>query len=264
MPDQTTSLRRSFAIQRRVIGALLMRESLTRFGRHNLGFLWLFVEPMLFTLGVAALWSALQSIHNSTLPIIAFAVTGYSTVLLWRNMPSRAIGSVGPNLSLMYHRNVKVIDVFAARLLLEGAGATISFVILSIVFISIGWMKPPEDVLKVALGWFLMAWFGVSLAVLLAALSERWEVVEKIWHPANYLIFPLSGAAFLVDAFPSGVQKMLVLVPMVNGAEMIRDGYFGSAVRSHYDAGYLALWCAGLTLFGLAQTRIVSRTVSPE
>jgi ABC-2 type transport system permease protein/capsular polysaccharide transport system permease protein len=42
-----TSLRHSFEIQRRVIGALLMREVITRFGRHNIGFLWLFVEPMI-------------------------------------------------------------------------------------------------------------------------------------------------------------------------------------------------------------------------
>ena len=76
--------------------------------------------------------------------------------------------------------------------------------------------------------------------------------------------FPLSGAAFMVDPFPKAAQDWLLLVPMVNGAEMMRDGYFGSLVRSHYDAGYLALWCLGLTVFGLAQTRIVSRTVSPE
>jgi ABC-type polysaccharide/polyol phosphate export permease len=42
----------------RVIGALLMREILTRYGRHNIGFMWLFVEPMMFTLGVLALWTS--------------------------------------------------------------------------------------------------------------------------------------------------------------------------------------------------------------
>ncbi|MEG2974628.1 MAG: capsule polysaccharide export ABC transporter permease, partial [Comamonas sp.] len=103
-----------------------MREVLTRFGRHNIGFLWLFVEPMLFTLGVTTLWTLADMAHGSSLPIVAFALTGYSSVLLWRNMPSRCIGAVGPNLALMYHRHVKVVDIFAARLLLEVAGATIS------------------------------------------------------------------------------------------------------------------------------------------
>jgi ABC-type polysaccharide/polyol phosphate export permease len=135
----------------RVIHALLMREILTRYGRHNIGFLWLFVEPMIFTVGVAALWTVTKSTHGSNLPIVAFAVTGYSSVLLWRNMPSRCINGLGPNQSLLYHRNVRPLDVYASRILLEAVGATTSFLVLSLVFIGIGWMAPPEDVLKIAL-----------------------------------------------------------------------------------------------------------------
>jgi ABC-type polysaccharide/polyol phosphate export permease len=258
------SLARSWAIQRRVIFALLMREVLTRFGRHNIGFLWLFVEPMLFTLGVTTLWTVSGANHGSNLPIVAFALTGYSSVLLWRNMPTRAIGAITPNLALMYHRNVRVIDVFAARLLLEAAGATISFAILSTLFISIGWVKPPEDFLKVIAAWLMLAWFGASLATFLGAISERSEIIDKLWHPAAYLLFPLSGAAFLVNSLPPLAQKYILLLPMVHGVEMLREGYFGSTVHAHYDLGYMILWCSALSLLGLAQTRIISKTVMPE
>jgi ABC-type polysaccharide/polyol phosphate export permease len=262
--SNSTTLRNSWAIQRRVIGALLMREILTRYGRHNIGFLWLFAEPMLFTLGVTAIWSALRSTHGSSLPIVAFAVTGYSSVLLWRNMPSRCIKAIETNLALMYHRNVKIIDIYMSRVLLEAAGATISFVVLSLIFISIGWMQPPEDLLKIAVAWSLLTWFGFSLALVVGTFSETTEVTAKLWQPMSYLSFPLSGAAFLVDAFPKNVQELLLLVPMVHGAEMLRDGYFGSMIRSHYDVGYLALWCASLSLIGLARVRNISRTVTPE
>ena len=40
------SLLQSWKIQRRVVWALTLREILTRYGRHNIGFLWLFAEPM--------------------------------------------------------------------------------------------------------------------------------------------------------------------------------------------------------------------------
>lgn len=259
-----TPLMRSWSIQRRVIGALLMRETLTRYGRHNIGFLWLFLEPMLFTLGVTALWTALQLNHGSHLPIVAFALTGYSCVLLWRNMPARCIGALAPNLSLMYHRNVKVIDVFAARLVLEAAGATISFVVLGCLFIGIGWLKAPENVLMITAGWLLTAWFGASLALLLGAWAEKSELVEKIWHPMAYLLFPLSGAAFIVDALPVKAQQYVLLLPMVNGVEMVREGYFGSGFKAHYSFGYMISVCLGLTLLALAQVREVARKVMPE
>ena len=258
-----TGIARSFAIQRRVVWALFLREILTRFGRHNIGFLWLFVEPMLFTLGVTALWTATQSVHGSDLPIVAFAVTGYSSVLLWRNMPGRCVGAIEPNLSLMYHRNVRVIDILLARLLLEFAGASISFVVLTIIFSSIGWMSLPEDVLKVTFGWLMLAWFGVSLAMWLGALAERSELVEKLWHPTAYLLFPLSGAAFLVDALPPRAQELALYLPMVNGVEYVREGFFGSQIVAHHDMGYMALFCAGLTLLALAEIRKVTKIITP-
>lgn len=262
--NDSTPLLSSLHIQARVIGALLMREILTRYGRHNIGFLWLFIEPMIFTLGVTVLWTFSGLRHGSSLPVVAFALTGYSSVLVWRNMPGRLCGAIEPNLALMYHRNVKVMDIFAARLLLEGAGATISFIILGLIFTSIGWMNPPEDIVKVLVGWFMLIWFGVSLAVLVGAWSGRTQIIDKIWQPAAYLIFPLSGAAFMVDWLPPAAQKFILYLPMVHGVELLREGYFGSTVRAHYDIAYMAEICLCLSLLGLAILRDVGRRVIPE
>jgi ABC-2 type transport system permease protein/capsular polysaccharide transport system permease protein len=258
------SLRRSWQIQRRIIWALILREILTRYGRHNIGFLWLFVEPMSFTLGVTALWSASKAVHGANLPIVAFAVTGYSSVLLWRNMPARCILALAPNLGLLYHRNVRPLDIYLSRLALEAAGATMSFVFLTLFFHFIGWLEFPEDILQVVGAWCMIAWFGTALALFLGALSEQYETVEKLWHPISYLMFPLSGAAFLVDALPVIAQKYILLLPMVDGVEYLREGYFGSQMVAHYDMAYMAMANAVLTLLGLAQTRKVSMTVVLE
>ena len=51
-----TSFWESLVIQKRVLGALLMREIITRYGRNNIGFLWLFVEPLLMTLVMVLMW----------------------------------------------------------------------------------------------------------------------------------------------------------------------------------------------------------------
>jgi ABC-2 type transport system permease protein/capsular polysaccharide transport system permease protein len=247
-----------------VVGALLMREVITRYGRHNIGFLWLFAEPMLFTLAVTALWTATKSVHHSDLPIVAFAVTGYSSVLLWRNMPSRTIGALQPNLALMYHRNVKPIDIYISRIVLEAAGASISFVVLALVFSLVGWLDPPEDLLKVIGGWLMLALFGAALAMFMGALSERSELIEKLWHPLSYITFPLSGAAFLVDSLPKEAQQVVLLLPMVHGVEYVREGYFGSRIVAHHDLYYMGLVTAGLLVLSLAVIRDISRTVTPE
>lgn len=258
------SLAASWLIQRRVLGALFIREILTRFGRHNIGFLWLFVEPMLFTVGVTLLWTAFKSTHGSNLPITAFAVSGYSSVLLWRNMPGRCIKAIEPNLSLLYHRYVKVVDIYISRLMLEFGGATLSFIILTLLFSFMGWMDLPEDILRVAFGWIMLAWFGAALAIFLGALSEVSEVVEKVWHPISYFLLPVSGAAYLVDALPKQLQEIVLLLPLVHGTELIREGFFGSKIHAHYDMGYLGTINLVLSFFALVLLASVSKKVVPE
>lgn len=241
----------SLAVQRRVIWALMLREVITRFGRENIGVLWLLGEPMLFTLGVATLWSAAGLNHGSSIPIVAFAVTGYSSVLLWRNTVSRCSSGVQQNRGLLYHRNVRVLDVFLTRILLEEAGATASFLVLAAFFIGIEWIDPPQDAFLVAVGWLMLAWFGAGLALFIGAATAYSEVIERLWHPAAYLLFPLSGAAFMVDWLPAAAQQAVLILPMVHGVEVLREGFFGSTVRTHYDLAYMAQVNLVLTFLGL-------------
>lgn len=258
------SLINSLKVQRRVLAALLVRELLTRYGRHNIGFLWLFVEPMMFTLGVTALWTATKSTHGSDLPIVAFALTGYSSVLLWRNMPGRCIGALEANLSLMYHRNIRALDIYIARMMIEFAGATISFFTLTLLFLAMGWVEAPEDFLTIVGGWMLIAWFGGALAITLGALSYEYELVDKFWHPASYLLFPLSGAAFLVSALPPAARDIIFYIPVVHGVEMIREGFFGSKVEAIYDVGYLVTCSLVLSVAALILVRWVEKRVAPQ
>jgi capsular polysaccharide transport system permease protein len=250
-------------IQLRVIHALVLREVITRYGRHNIGFAWLFLEPMLFTCGIATLWTMTKLTHGSSLPIVAFALTGYSTILLWRNCSNRCVKAIEPNLCLMFHRNVTALDVLLGRVFLEVIGASVSLTVLSLVFISLGWMAPPSDILVALQGWVMLAWFALSLSLLVGALSERSELLDRVWHIVTYLLFPLSGAGYLVEWLPVPAQKAMLWLPMVHGVEMLRSGYFGGLMHPHYDAGYFAVANLTLMLLGLSVTRRLSQHLQP-
>jgi ABC-type polysaccharide/polyol phosphate export permease len=254
----------SLMIQKRVVGALLMREILTRYGRHNIGFMWLFAEPMTFTLGVTVLWNVMNHHTGDGISITAFVLTGYSTILLWRNMPSRCVGAIGPNASLLFHRQVKPLDVFVSRIILEASGATISLVVLSIAFYGFGLIEPPKDILKIIAGWSLMAWFAMSLSLFIGAFSERSEIIDKFWHPITYLLLPLSGSLFMVDPLPPAIQKLALLMPTVSCIELFREGFFGTSAKWHYDLGYVTVFNLLLMFFGLAEVRHMSRNLTLE
>lgn len=240
----------SAKVQKRVIGALLMREIITRYGRHNFGFLWMLLEPIIFTLGVVLLWSLMHRTSALKVDVAPFAVTGYSCLLLWRTCTFRGIKSIESNLSLLHHRPVKIIDIFITRMLLEVSGVTASFTLVVITMITFGFMEAPFDVGLLLLGWILMAWLSAATGVVLGCLSEFTDVVERLWHPISYFMLPVSGVFFLVDWLPRNFQSFVLLFPIVHPVEMVRAGHWGGA-NYHYDISYITVWCLALTLFAL-------------
>lgn len=255
MPSpEATSFYCSLRIQARVIWALLLREIITRYGRDNLGFLWMFVAPMLFIIVIISVrTSGGDEMHG--LSIIAFFITGYCGAIMLRSIASRCINAVEPNRALMFHRNVKVIDIYAARMLLEIAGQTMAFLFLLTGCWFLGLIPLPADALQLLAGWFTLIWFGCALAIALGPLSEMYDCVEKIWNPLSIILFILSGAFFMVDWLPEATRNALLLLPWIHGMEILREGYFGSSAHAHYDMGYLFVWNLLLTLFGLALMR---------
>ena len=79
--------------------------------------------------------------------------------------------------------------------------------------------------------------------------------------PAAYLLFPMSGAAFMVDWLPARLQTLVQYLPMVHGVELLREGYFGNVVRTHHDIGYMAMCCLVMTLLGLLTMHQAARRI---
>ena len=237
-------------IQARVLGAMVMREVVTRYGRENIGFLWLLLEPILLTGGVMIMWSLLK--HESHgLTLAAFVLSGYMPLTLWRHVTSHAVSCLRQNLPLMYHRQIRLPDALISRTLLEVGGTTAALIVVYVTVRLAGIIPPYQNLGLLLAGWLFMAWFSFSVGLIFAAGSERFEFVEKLVQPAQYLMLPISGMFFMVAWLPSGAQKLALYVPLVHCFEMFRGGMFGDTVKTYYDMGYIFKSCLFTTAVGL-------------
>jgi capsular polysaccharide transport system permease protein len=263
VPDTTlpsVSLLISLKTQGRIIGALLMREILTRYGRHNIGFMWLFIEPMMFTSGILILWTVL-GLHKTALPIVPFTLTGYASVLIWRNTIGRCGNAIEPNRSLMHHRNVRTIDLFFARIVLEIIGASMSFLILAIILSIVGFVPIPDNLFKTLSGWILLAWFSAGMALIIGSLCVMSEIADRVWHVVSYLLLPFSGAFYMVNWMPYKLQNLILWMPIVNCVELIREGILGESIYAKYDIPYTIIFNLASMFVGLLLIRIAAQRV---
>ena len=241
-------------LQVQVIGALILRELSTRFGRENIGFLWVVAEPGIFCLGVAFLWGAIKPAHEHGVPVVAFVITGYVPLTMWRHCVFRAVKAFDANGSLLFHRQVTPLDIILARVILEVYGTIIAGLLVSGVAMLLGFMDPPADLGLLYLGLLYHIAFCLACALLFAALSERSDILEKFVGAFTYLAIPFSGAFAMVDWMPQGFQTVLLWSPSVHSVEMIRAGQFGAAVHAHYDLVFATWINAALLLVGLSLT----------
>lgn len=229
----------------RIISALMMRETVTRFGREGLGFLWLIGEPLIFCIGVLVMWSLIKPAYEHGVRLGPFVMTGYMCLLLLRHQASFSVGAIQANTGLLYHSQVSILSLFVARNLLEFLGATAAFAVVYVALIFLGQVGLPADWTYLLVGWILMGLISTSFAMSLAALSLRSELAERLVPLISYMLIPLSGAFFMVAWIPGQYRELLLWMPFPHGIEMVRAGVFGEFVETHFRPLY-ALVLAGL------------------
>ena len=252
---------RGLRVQMRVIGALLIRDALSRHGHGGLGFFWVVAEPLLLTTAIMVLWTMSNMTHGSDVGVIPFALTGYSFITLWRHIVAKSVRVMTQSASLIYHRQVKFLDVMVARALLETGGIFAAFTVAFVPLWLLGYCPGLRDPLALVGGFALTAWFSFGFGMVLTGLSELNDAVHHFVGPVMYISLPLTGVFTMVAWLPARAQSIMLWSPLVNGSEMFRSGLFPAEIETHWSAGYLILCCLAVTSLGLALCRLAERRV---
>ena len=247
-------------IQGRVIWALILREMITRYGREGIGVLWFIAEPAMFVVGVMLIFSQLHS-ENAGLSVAEYLAVSYPTILLWRNGTTRIQKSLDINRTLLHHKPIRPIDIIYSRIILEFATATAAFIFLFLIFIAVGICQMPADLLTMILGYLLIVWFSFAFVMIMAALSELSEAIERTSHIILYLMLPFSGVFVAAYMVPQQLRDYLLLFPLVNAVEYFHHGYYGSRMLTYYHIEYTVVVILAMTFVGFILTQVAIKRV---
>jgi capsular polysaccharide transport system permease protein len=237
----------------RVMSALMIRELHTRFGRENLGYVWLFVEPALLAVGVAIWQWAVRgsAAMPGDLNKFSFFLIGYILFYLFRTLVGRSPHGMASNYQLLYHSRVTVEAVMWARSVLDGAAVAIC---ISIFLVGIGMVMGdwPSDPVQMMVGVLMMTLLshGTGL-IFLAATALNPQIVDRVVHPFTYLSIPFSGMFYMVWWLPGSFQEVVLWSPLMHIMEFTREGQFGRRVPYNYSLSYIIGWIIMLNFIGL-------------
>ncbi|KEZ19253.1 Capsular polysaccharide ABC transporter, permease protein KpsM [Sphingobium yanoikuyae] len=257
-------LQNGWNVQVRVIHALMIRELLTRFGRENIGFLWIMAEPLLFAGLVGVLWHFTHGETEHGMDVIAFVATGYIPITLFRHGVSRSVAVFTANQSLLYHRQIKIVDFILSRFIIEVLGGMMAYLFMAVVLMFTGNFPIPANIGLWIAGWLLYAYFCFSVCLVIAPLSEVSEVMEKFIPVSTYIMIPFSGLFYMVSWATPAAREFLLYSPFVNGMEMMRKGIWGDDIVAHYNIWNPIIASTVATLIGLILCRRIRRKLTIE
>jgi len=246
--------------QCRVIQALIIRETRTRFGDAKLGYGWALLEPILHITMLSAIFSLMmQGRPPIGTHFFIFYFTGLVPYLLFVHTSSAMSHAVTSNGALLQLPLVTTFDVIAARGLLEIITDVIVAVILLAGFGFIGLQAAPDDLWMPSIALLATAMFGCGVGFINAVVTVRYRSWDKIWPQVTRLLYFFSGIFYVPGMMPDWARDALVWNPLLHAVDWFRAGFYAAYQPHWLDRSYLVIVAILLLLFGLAVERGMRR-----
>lgn len=244
-----------------VIGALILRETRTRFGANYLGYLWAFLEPILWIGTFFILFAFVGRVVPYRMDIVTFITTGLLPFIMFRQNVERMQGAITGNKSLLFYPQVQIIDLIMGRFMLElGTLFSVFWIIIAAHAFYTGDYTIGSP-LKVIFGLFTAGLMGSGIGLCISMFVLYWNTVERLMGIIMRPLFFISGIFFTADSIPISILQYLQYNPIFQLIELMRDGFFVSYESPILDYVYifewtLMPWLLGLTLERMSRHRL--------
>lgn len=235
----------------RAIGALMLREISTTYGRSPGGYLWAFLEP---AAGITLL-TAIFSIGFRTPPLgVSFALfyaTGILPFMMYLELSNKLSLTLNFSRALLAYPRVTFADAILARFLLNLFTQLIVNGIVFAFILTFYKTNVTLDGLLIAKAYVMVAILGLGFGVVNCFFVTAFPIWQSIWAVMNRPMFIISGVFFTYESIPQPYSEYLWYNPLVHVVGMMRSGFY-----SFYDASYVSVLypCAvggALTAVGL-------------
>lgn len=238
-----------------VVGALILRDMRTRFGRSHLGYLIAIAWPLTHLITIVTI----MSLANKLVPIgtepAVFVSSGVLPYILCL-YPARTMGlAIEMNRSLFLFPAVRPIDVIIARGVIEFLTAAFIVLIFFGGATALGVNILPNDYTI----WLSAVSATICLSIAMGLVNTVIGSLFKFWHVLflvlMFIMYSSSGAFVLPSSLPKATQDLMWYNPLFHCVEWIRSSYFEGYGEDTISKSYLVYIAVGLLCLGLLGER---------
>ena len=223
----------------RAITALILRETITAYGRHFGGYLWAFLEPVGSILALAFLLSLGFRAPPLGENFAIFMATGFMPYFMFLETNNRVAHALRFSQQLLSFPRVTFLDAIVARFVLVTlTRAVVSFAILFVI-VTLWKTNTVFEPGPVIMGFGLAACLGLGCGLANAILLLRFSFWGSIWNMVVRVLMLTSGVIFLIEDLPEPYATWLVWNPIAHLPALVRAGFYHGYEPAYGSAFYV-------------------------
>ena len=234
------------------IRALLLRELQTRFGQYRLGYLWVFLEPLL-TIGIMVV--LFGTVMQRTLPGMdysVFLINGIIPFFMFRTGVTLAISATESNRGLFSYRPVKPIDALLARNILEFLLKFTAYIAFTAAFVWFGYSISFEQIPQLLGYWSLLFIFMMACSLIFVVIGDFSKELNKFLSVFFLILYFLSGILYSIHIIPVEYREYLLYNPLIHIFELMRHAVAPSySLVPGISLSYFIIWMIVSLFIGL-------------
>ncbi len=227
----------------RVLFAMIVRETGTKFGRSYGGYFWAIAEPLggivMLTLGFSIALREPPMGNNFAL----FYATGVIPFMLFSNVSRSVASAIQTNRGLLRYPVVTPLDTVFSKFILDVLTMFMVAVLLYSGVILFYGLEVDFDAGSAALAFILAALLGLGLGTLNCVLFGFFPTWKNVWGVLTRPLFLMSGMFYTFQSLPVVLQDVLWWNPLIHVVGLMRAAFY-----SGYEAEYASpLYVLGIS-----------------
>ena len=243
-----------------VIGALVMRESATRYGGSKLGYLWAFIEPFILLGLFVAIRFFLRDRVMFGESALVFVASGFLTVRVSIAIARQTMSSITSNRQLLTFPNIAPLDAVIARLVTEMLTMGTVIAIFYIMVVNVSDVATIDDPIRFTAAVAVTFLVAGGVGVFNAAIAIVWGSYARVF---GFISLPLligSGVFYLPATMGPNVRAVLEWNPVLHCVEWFREAiymdYISVLDRSYPISFGVIMLGTGIVLVRMFGTRV--------
>lgn len=234
----------------RSVGALVLREMTTTYGRSPGGYVWAILEPVAGITVMSVVFGLVMRSPPLGTSFALFYALGILCYGLYGSIAAVTSAAIQYSRPLLAYPAVTFMDALIARILLDLLTHMIVMVIvLSAIIlyydlnVMIDW-----DAVMLAIG--MVVTMGIGVGSVNCFLFTRFPVWKMVWGIITQPMFLISGVLFIPENVPEAARHILMYNPLIHATSEIRKGFYPTYDAIHVVPFYPYAVALVLTLFG--------------